>query len=81
MALVADYGSSTVHGVRRIENCTDCTLGSLGFSNGTFLRFGGELGPVASGIGGMLLNIGYQRYLGTSGVTQEIRVGFTWSIL
>jgi hypothetical protein len=82
-ALFADYGRARVHGIRSIDHCTNCTTEDLSFAGGTFWRVGAELGPMMSGVrnGGLVLSVAYQRYAAVTGLTQELRLGFTWWLL
>jgi len=82
-ALSADYGWSKIGGSRRQDDCESCTSESLFFSDGRFVRVGVDFGRIAFRWfdPGMMLNVSYQKYLGSSSVTHELRLGFTFWFL
>jgi hypothetical protein len=77
-ALFANYGWASIHGIRTIEHCTNCRSEDLSFAGGTFWSGGLEIGKVSlKPRVAALLSVAYQRYAPLTGLTQELRVGFS----
>ena len=73
-----DYGSSSIHGVRTISNCSDCRSDSLDMPSGTFWRAGVDvLIPSHKRWAAYTISLAYQAYQAGAGLTDEVRLDVT----
>ena len=83
LAAFAEYGWSDITGQRSIDNCSDCRSEDFTLSGGQFVRGGVDVGVVGlgTGHGGLFVTLAYSQYLAPSGISGEMRLGFTISAL
>ena len=83
LAAFAEYGWSDITGQRSIDNCSDCRSEDFTLSGGQFVRGGVDVGVVGlgTGHGGLFVTLAYSQYLAPSGISGEMRLGFTINAL
>lgn len=78
VALHADIGEGWLSGSRGIPDCVNCTTEHLQFRSGNFWRVGADLTVPATRLR-YGVTAEYQRYLGSSSVTDELQVKGTFT--
>lgn len=78
-SLFAQYGSAGISGMRSISNCTDCRKEDIHIPGGTFWRVGLDLLlPTRKPAQSWGLTASYEHYEAGAGLTDELRVGFSY---
>jgi hypothetical protein len=77
-AVFAQYGTAGIHGSRAISNCVDCRKDELEMPGGTFWHVGVDLlVPSSKPAASYGVTVSYQRYAAGSGLSDEVRIGFS----